>query len=118
MIDLYLSNLIKEDSGLKAGKGKEIKIKVTGHAGFGSKDSDIVCAAASAVIQTAIVAITRVAMVRQKVRQKHGLLESVISIDKLETDRLESLLIIINSMFVGLEEIINIYPETLRINFK
>ena len=117
MIEVYLTNLINENTGVKAGTGKEIRIKVTGHAGFDKKDRDIVCAAASAVIQTAIIAITRIAMVRQKVKQKHGLLESVIAINKLETSKLRDLIIILNTMLVGLEEIIAINPEALRINF-
>jgi uncharacterized protein len=118
VIDLYIYNIIKDETGLKTGKAKSIRIKAKGHACFGSKGSDIVCAAASAVIQSAIVSVTRVAKLRQKVRQKNGLLESVIPINKIETKRLENLLIIIDTMLTGLEEIIKHYPEALRINFK
>jgi uncharacterized protein len=118
VIDLYINNLIKDEAGLKAGKGKSIQIKAEGHAGFGSKGNDIVCAAASAVIQTAIVSVSRVALVQQNVKQKQGFLQSVISIDKLETKKLENLLIILDTMLTGLDEIIRQYPEALRINFK
>jgi uncharacterized protein len=118
VIDLYITNIIKKDKGFILGKGKEIKIKASGHAGFGSRNTDVVCAAASAVIQTAIVAVTRVAMARQKIKQKHGFLESVIPVKNLDTKQLEKIIIIISTMLAGLEELIKIYPQALRINFK
>jgi uncharacterized protein len=118
VIEVYLTNLFKEDAILKAGSGKYIILKATGHAGFGKKDTDIVCAGVSAIIQTAIVAITKVAKINQKIKQKDGFLESSIKISKLEPGVLNNLFIIINSMLAGLEEIIKIHPETLKIYFE
>ncbi|MBN2402363.1 MAG: ribosomal-processing cysteine protease Prp [Spirochaetes bacterium] len=117
MIEVFLFNLISEGGFVKAGQGKDIEIKVNGHAGFGSRNSDIVCAAVSAVIQTAVISITKVAGVHQKVRQKQGFLNSVIPINKLDAAALNKVYIIINSMLAGLEEIIKIHPEALKIYF-
>jgi len=113
-----LINLFREDAVLKAGSGKYIILKATGHAGFGKKNIDIVCAGISAIIQTAIVAITKVAGVSQKIKQKDGFLESSIKINKLESAVLNDLIVIISTMLTGLEEIIKIYPEALKIVFE
>ncbi|MFH0974594.1 MAG: ribosomal-processing cysteine protease Prp [Spirochaetota bacterium] len=118
MIEIYLSNLIHNGRGVKAGSGKEIKIKVTGHAGFGKTGTDIVCAAVSAVVQTSVISITKVARVRQKIRQKQGFLESVINISRLDEADLNNLILIINTMLTGLEEILTEHPEALIINFE
>jgi uncharacterized protein len=118
VIEIYLSNLIHDGRGIKAGSGKDIKVKVTGHAGFGKVGTDIVCAAVSAVVQTSIISITKVARVRQKIKQKQGFLESVINISKLDESDLNNLIIIINTMLTGLEEILTYYPGALIINFE
>jgi uncharacterized protein YsxB (DUF464 family) len=118
VIEVYLTNLYKEDIILKAGSGKYILLKATGHAGFGKKHTDVVCAGVSAIIQTAVVAITKVAKINQKIKQKDGFLETTIKISKLEPAALNNLLIIMNSMLAGLEEIIKIHPETVKIYFE
>jgi uncharacterized protein len=118
VIELYLINIFKEDTVLKAGSGKYIIIKATGHAGFGKKNIDIVCAGISAIIQTAVIAITKVAGISQNIKQKDGFLESAIKMNKLEPSVLNDLIVIISTMLAGLEEIINIYPEALKINFE
>ncbi len=97
--------------------GKEIGIKVKGHAGSGKKDLDIVCAAVSAIIQTAVISVTKVISLRQKVKQNHGFLETRIAINKIEPAKLNDLFIILNSMQLGLKEILKSNPETLKIYF-
>ena len=114
MIEVYLTNLAREKSGLIS-TDKEIKITVLGHAGYSDKNGDVVCAGVSAIIQTAIIAINKVAKIKQKIKQKKGYLESTISVNKLEKNVLNNLLIIISTMLVGLEEIIKINPDALKI---
>jgi uncharacterized protein len=118
VIEVYLTNLLKEDTILKAGSGEYIILKATGHSGFGKKNTDIICAGISAIIQTAVVAITKVAKINQKIKQKDGFLESTIKISKLEPEAINDLFVIINTMLAGLEEIIKIYPEALKLYFE
>ncbi len=118
MVELFLNNLIKEENYLKSGNGKTIKIKVRGHAGFSNKNGDIVCAAISAIIQTAVVAITRVCRIHQNIKQESGYLEAVIKVDDVEPQGLRDLNIVLSTMLTGLEEIIKIYPESLKIIFE
>lgn len=118
MIEVYLINLFKEDAILKAGSGEYIILKATGHAGFGAKNTDIVCAGISAIIQTSVAAITKVANINQKIKQKDGFLESKIKLSKLEPEAINNLFVIINTMLAGLEEILKIYPEALKLYFE
>jgi uncharacterized protein len=117
VIGVYLTNIVEYGSCFRAGGGRYIIIKATGHAGFGKKNTDIVCAGISAIIQTAIAAITKVAGIKQKVKQKDGFIESTIKIGKLEPADLNNLFVIINTMLTGLDEINRVYPEALKINF-
>lgn len=117
MVELYLRNLIREDNYLKAGSDKFIKIKVSGHAGYDKINNDVVCAAISAIIQTAVVAITRVCRVHQDLKQGSGYLETIIRIDNLKPFEIRDLNTVLNTMLTGLEEIKKIYPESLKIIF-
>ncbi len=117
MIEIHLTNLITKDLLIKAGNGKDIKIRVTGHSGYGKKNSDIVCAGVSAVVQTAIIGITKAAGIRQKLKQKEGILESKIEVTKLNSGDFNNLIIILNTMLAGLNEIIKQYPKALKITF-
>lgn len=117
MVELSFFNLEKENSLLKPVQTEDIKIKVSGHAGFDKKNKDIVCAAISAVIQTAVLSITRVCGLKQKVKQESGYLESVIKISSIDNTQLNDLLIVLNTMFTGLEEISKIYPDSITITF-
>ena len=116
MIEIYFTNLISEGLFIKAGNGKDIKIKVKGHSGYGEKNLDVVCAGISAVVQTAVVGITKAAGIRQNVNQKEGMLESKIAVKKLNPADLNNLIIILNTMLAGLEEIRKQYPGALKIN--
>lgn len=118
MVELSFINLVKENSFLKPDQGKDIQIKVSGHAGFDKKNNDIVCAAISAVIQTAIISITRVCGLKQKIKQKSGFLESIVKINDLNISQLNNLLIVLNSMLAGLDEIRKIHPDSLSITFE
>ncbi len=89
-----------------------------GHSGWGQKGSDIVCSAVSAIIQTAVVAITEVAKIHQEVVQRDGYLESTISTDDAESAGLNALKIILDTMLVGLNGIMDNYPETVEVIFE
>ena len=115
MIHVYFNNFVY-DNELRFKQGKsEIAVRVHGHAEFGKKGFDIVCSAVSAVVQTAIVSITKVAKIRQVVKQDDSCLETYIPIGEQQESSLFALIIILNSMLVGLKEILNSYPGTLKI---
>lgn len=115
MIKVYLKNFVF-NGDLKIKKdAKDCGVLIEGHSAWGQKGTDIVCSAVSAVVQTAIASITRIAGINQEIAQKEGHLESTISLDSLNLKKNETLHIILNTMIVGLKLIDENYPKTLEI---
>lgn len=75
----------------------------------------MVCAGISAVAQTALVGITKVAGIRQDLRQGEGFLESIIELPGIDDARRMSLDVIVDTMLAGLEEIEKEHPGSLSI---
>ncbi|MDY6967892.1 MAG: ribosomal-processing cysteine protease Prp [Spirochaetota bacterium] len=117
MVRVYFKNFVLEDDIIFTKGKNEIEIKVEGHTGLGFKGADVVCSAISALVQTSILAINRVAKINQKVKQRDGYLKSSIPIVYINVDEEKSLKIILNTMIVGLNEIDNNYPGTLEISY-
>lgn len=92
-------------------------VRVDGHSGFGKKGGDVVCAGISAIVQTAVIAVTRVAGLRQDVIQRDGYLESKIGVPVSTLER-DALRIILHTMVIGVEEIEKAYPGSVKIELK
>ena len=81
-------------------------IRVHGHAGYAEYGKDIVCAAVSAVVQTALIGVERVAGCRVRRNDGPGLIEA-----RMErpaeglTDRWAEAQAILETMTLGLKEI-------------
>ncbi|MDY6935730.1 MAG: ribosomal-processing cysteine protease Prp [Spirochaetota bacterium] len=118
MIKVYLKNVVLEDGVIINKDNSEVGIKAYGHSGFDKKGSDIVCSAISAIIQTSILAVTKVANIHQEIVQGDGILESSIHIGEAGRTNLFALGVILNTMIIGLKEIINHYPDALEIIFE
>ena len=83
-------------------------IEVTGHAG-GVKGIDIVCAGVSAIMHTAVIAVTKIAGIQQTVEAENGHFKTKYN------GRNKALDIIENTMKLGLSEIEKQYPERIKI---
>ncbi len=118
MIKVYLHNIVLNDGIQFCKDDKRCGIKVEGHSGWGVKGTDVVCSAVSAIIQTAIVAITEVAKIHQDIEQRDGFLESTITIKGADSDSLNAFKIILETMLLGLRCILDNYPGTLAIYFE
>ncbi|MBI4778156.1 ribosomal-processing cysteine protease Prp [Candidatus Desantisbacteria bacterium] len=109
------AELQSEDSSAVAGDDtREItEFWITGHADYKSKEieKDIVCAAVSAVAQTAVEGLKRYLPERIHVKKDKGLLH--VEIIKEEATR-ESL-VILETMLLGLKRIEENYPEHVRV---
>jgi len=89
------------------------EVRVSGHGG-GRKGSDIVCAAVSAVMQTALAGLLHYL----KVNIYHKMRKGRISIripPELSGHDLEVSQIILSTMLIGLRHIASQYPEKVRI---
>ena len=103
-------------AGDTAGGSTGLLLRVEGHSGAGAKGNDVVCAGISAVTQTALVGITKVAGIRQELGHGEGLLESKIELVGLDDMQRMSLDVIVNTMLAGLEEIEKEHPGSLSIS--
>lgn len=118
MITVYLKNIRLEDRIRIINDRDEIGIKVEGHSGSGVKGTDIVCSAVSAIIQTSVIAITRVAGIHQKIEQRDGYLESIIFHRNSGIPNISRLITILYTMIIGLEEIIQSNPDSVEIIYE
>ncbi|AGC67539.1 hypothetical protein Cst_c05170 [Thermoclostridium stercorarium subsp. stercorarium DSM 8532] len=98
----------------KDGKIKGFKVK--GHAGFGTAGNDIVCAAVSAVVYTALGGLDELAGFRNFV-ERDGYMECHVPDGLNET---ESYIadIILKTMVIGLRQIEADYSEYIQLRFK
>ena len=97
------------DNGLYCG------FKVKGHSGSAPKGHDIICAAVSAIVQTALIGLDEVALIKDSYVISDGLVECNLP-DASDNDSLNKAQIIINVMHLGLISIAEQYHDFVRIN--
>ena len=94
--------------------GAVAAFEATGHAEFSEKGSDIVCAGASAIIQTAIAGVDELLGVNFGIDQQDG--DLYFTLPFLEDEMIESQTqLILGTMILGLRRIMQQYPENVRI---
>ena len=90
-----------------------IGFRVTGHAGYAEHGQDIVCAAVSALAQTAVIALERLTEGDIAVNVQEGSLECQLGGAGEHGSRAW---VILESMRLGLQEIATHYPKYVRID--
>lgn len=85
-------------------------IKISGHAGYGVKGTDIVCASVSSIVITSLNAIIKIDEDAISYNQDEGLIE--VSIKKHD----KYIDIIIDNMISMLEELENDYKKYIKID--
>jgi uncharacterized protein YsxB (DUF464 family) len=102
--------------GVTAEQGAVRRIDVSGHGG-GKKGKDIVCAAVSAVTQTALLGLLRYGEKQVTYRTKDGALSIEISRPK-ENFSQKSLSVILTTMVLGLQAIEKEYPDRVMVELR
>ena len=97
--------------------GDPVGFTVTGHAGCGAYGEDLVCAAVSAVVQTAILGITDVLHLKAGVSILEGKTTCVLDREASESEK-EHAAIVLHTMLAGLKSIQAAYPKTLKFRSK
>ena len=97
--------------------GTVVGFTVSGHANMGEYGEDIVCAAVSAVVQTAILGITEVCRIQAGVSIEEGRTTCILEKDVTEQD-VERAAIVFDTMLTGLRSIRSSYPKTLKFRNK
>jgi len=90
------------------------KFEVIGHAGYDASGKDIVCAAVSAVVQTAVIGLTDVVGLKVEYRQKNGNACCIIP-QGLNVEEREKADIVMQTMLYGLKSIQLGYGEFVSI---
>lgn len=94
-----------------------LRITIEGHCGFDAKGSDVVCAGISALAQTSVLAVSRVARLRQRIDQRNGYLSSEIDLRGARDEQVLALKTILATLVVGLEEIEKVNPGGVAMSF-
>ena len=97
--------------------GNPVGFAVTGHANMGEYGEDLICAAASAIVQTAILGITEVCHISAGVSIEEGETVCILSKDATK-DEIRNAGIVMNTMIAGLRSIQASYPKTLKFRNK
>ena len=87
-----------------------VEVKVSGHTDYAQHGQDIVCAAVSALTQTALLGLIK----HLKLNVKYQLADSNLMLD-IRGQENEQTDIILETMLYGLQEIAGAYPKHVRI---
>ena len=97
--------------------GEPVGFRVSGHANMGEYGEDLVCAAVSAIVQTAILGITEVCHIQAGVSVEEGNTTCILSKDA-SSDEIRRAGIVFDTMIAGLRSIRQAYPKTLKFRNK
>lgn len=89
--------------------------EAAGHANFDIEGKDIVCAAASALLQSAILGLSKTLKIKHKIKIKKGYLffASLEGLDSLKTEKSQLLL---KTLFESLKQLAKQHPKYIKIN--
>lgn len=98
------------------------RYSVSGHANYDEHGRDIVCAAVSVLTQTTLLSINRVAKIEEdqifySINQKSGYLDVEI-LDDISVEEFKNAQIILMSLVVGLESVIDSYPDYVTLEYR
>jgi len=98
------------------------KYTIKGHAGYDESGKDIICAAISVLSQTALLSLVEVCGLEEKtikysIDEKTGFLDVILPKD-IEISILEKTQIVLNSLVVGINSVIESYPEYVTLEYR
>lgn len=114
MITVLLGNILLKDGKPVVKDPENFSVTVSGHSRKEKKGKDILCAAVSAVSQTAVLMLEKTDGLTQTVEQKDGFLKTVCKITEESNNRTE---IILEFFLTGITELAVLEPEEIRIRF-
>ena len=97
--------------------GNSVGFTVKGHANMGEYGEDLVCAAVSAIVQTAILGITEVCHIPAGVSIEEGQTRCILTKDATD-EQLQHAAIVFDTMITGLKSVQASYPKTLKFRNK
>ena len=101
-------------------KDKHIaRVVCDGHTGYGKEGEDIVCAALSSIVQTAVLGLVSVAAVNIDLRRddKKGYLEFTLPDDLNQTKR-QNADVILDTMLLGITDLYEAWSDFIELDIK
>jgi len=107
------------DISVKRKNNSVFEVVAEGHTGYGEAGEDIVCAAVSTLLQTALLGLLQVVglNVRYSVDEQKGLLKFTLS-DSLTQSERHDADIVLNTMLCGLNDLYTEYSDYINIELK
>ena len=94
--------------------GKIVALDCDGHTGYGVEGEDIVCAALSSVVQTAVLGIMAVAGINAKLKRGDGTLSLKLP-ETLTTESRHDADIILETMLLGVADLYEGYSDFIEL---
>ncbi len=93
--------------------GAPVSVEISGHSNFAPHGSDIVCAAVSMLTQTIIFAIEDLLQMDSGAVVEEGYVQLTLP-SNVEPNRKEKLLLLVETLLLGLKETKNAYPDFIQ----
>lgn len=97
--------------------GKIVSVDCDGHTGYGVEGEDIVCAALSSIVQTAVLGLMSVAGISVKLKRGDGTLYMEIPSELSERERHDAD-IILETMLAGIADLYEGYSDFIELEVK
>ncbi len=97
--------------------GNVIGYEMKGHSGYAEAGQDIVCAAVSVLAQTGANALEKLTGVEPEVQMEDGYLQVMLPTNLKERERKQAKTIV-DTILVGLEDVVDAYPEYLELRYR
>ncbi len=98
-------------------RGKIVSVECDGHTGYGVEGEDIVCAALSSVVQTAILGLMRVAGIQVAFQSQDGYLYAELPGELSESARHDAD-VILETMLAGIADLYEGYSDFIELEVK
>lgn len=104
------------DITIKRKNNSIVEVEALGHTGYGEEGEDIVCAAVSTLVQSALLGLMKVAGVNVKysVDEQKGMLKFVLP-EALTFSERHDADVILNTMLCGLQDIYTEYSDYVNV---
>ncbi|MDD3831827.1 MAG: ribosomal-processing cysteine protease Prp [Clostridia bacterium] len=107
------------DIVLTKNNGNIVQVSVSGHTGYGTSGSDILCSAISSIVQTALLGILDVVCVNVDFArdERNGQLTFAISSD-MDESKMHDCQLILKTMLCGLSDLNTEYSDFMNLEVK
>ncbi len=99
-------------------KGHVVSVQCKGHSGYAPEGKDIVCAALSAVIQTAVLGVFRVAGVKADYHTDEDKGSLSLALGSMSEEKRRTCDAILETMLLGVKDLQEGYPAFIKLEVK